>query len=420
MKAGFDRRVITPNIFENIELGGYGYFLSRRPEKLDGDLYVTSLAVEGNNGDIIAISSLDLVGLDDRVVRNIRGIASERTGIPSDNIMVVCTHTHSGPATLDILGCGAINHDYVEEVANVVIESIYYACSVMGDSTVGFNRTSVGGISYNREGRKELDTDLHLVKFEGNTDALLLNFSCHPTILGRSSTLLSRDYPGYAGNVLEDFLAINDSVLWTTGCCADIDPLVNKDRKDRAGIGDLASMGNRIAYGAFSAYRETETFPADVYVAGREVEFPFDESFAFDCEGEIEAYMQLKFGKNTDGFVRFMQELKKGLESPHLPKSRAAKISGFRIGNYALVGIPAEVYSSTGLSIRGEYPDTVLITCANGIVGYIPPMEEFERNTYAARRGQFIYNRRPFRHDCEEILRKNIEWVLDELDDVSR
>ena len=55
-----------------------------------------------------------------------------------------------------------------------------------------------------------------------------------------------------------------------------------------------------------------------------------------------------------------------------------------RIGRTVLVGLPFEVLSEISLRLKRAFPETVLVSAANGYEGYLPFAFEYERGGYEA------------------------------------
>jgi len=73
-----------------------------------------------------------------------------------------------------------------------------------------------------------------------------------------------------------------------------------------------------------------------------------------------------------------------------MPPTRELKIQAIRVGEMGIVGIPNEVYASTGVTIKAETPlePTMNISLANGSEGYIPPPEQHELGGYTTWRAR--------------------------------
>jgi neutral ceramidase len=61
-----------------------------------------------------------------------------------------------------------------------------------------------------------------------------------------------------------------------------------------------------------------------------------------------------------------------------------AEVQAITLNEYALVGIPAELFVELGLQIKERaYPMRAsVVGLANGMVGYVPPETAFERGGY--------------------------------------
>lgn len=73
-----------------------------------------------------------------------------------------------------------------------------------------------------------------------------------------------------------------------------------------------------------------------------------------------------------------------------MPPTRELKIQAIRLGEMGIVGIPNEVYASTGVTIKAETPlkPTMNISLANGNEGYIPPPEQHQLGGYTTWRAR--------------------------------
>lgn len=419
MRTGFAKADITPRLEERVELGGYGFFLNRVPETILDKINASAFVIEGNNSEKAAIVSLDLVGLEDRAIRRIRGHVEEITQIAEKNIIVSCTHTHSGPASMKILGCGEYNEDYIDRVVVPgAIRSVMFANGNLKDSQIGFGRTYVSPrINENRiEGGRSNDRTLDLMKVDSRKPSAMVNFSCHPVVLPKGSNAISRDYPG----ALIDRMKEEDvrSVMFTNGSCGDINPSAVRIMHGNASYEDARAMGSKLAEYALETMRETQTESGDVNVASIDVELPFDRVLGFyKMMKEFKNYAGKR--KNAPGYKgnniasRILNEWASTLD---LSGSRKVNITGIRIGKHVLLGLPGEIFSSTGLDIKDKYQNTTVLGYANGNAGYIPPKEEFAREgSYAIGAGQLIYNGKPFHADAEEILKNAALEVLKDL-----
>src|SRR5450759_816401 len=96
LKAGWSRIAITPEI--GVRLTGFSARQGVSTGVYD-DLYVRSLAIE-SEARAVALVSVEVLALDGDFVLVVKQAVSRRTGIPAANILIACTHTHSGPVTI--------------------------------------------------------------------------------------------------------------------------------------------------------------------------------------------------------------------------------------------------------------------------------------------------------------------------------
>ena len=390
MKIGYNGMDITPDITDTnkkINLSGYGYMTERCADSVLGNLENDNLVIWGNNGEVAAISGIDTIGLNLETVQKIRDEVYRKTGggIGKKKIILGCSHTHSGPPSARLYGAGDYDPDFVENIlVPRVSDSIAVAYWNMADGEIGLGRVKVAGVSYNREGRPDVDRKLTVVSASnGDSEFALLNYPCHLTVLGKDSKSVSSEYGGAARESLRSKIPKIKGAVWTTGCSGDIDPSVNEKRKNQTTGADVLQMGEAVGTAAAGIYRSIKREESNVYSAERTVK---------------------KWLEYIDGMKGgFLQNL----EFP---------ITAIRIGKDVYVSIPAEVHSSFGLELQKHYTDTTVISIGNGYEGYIPPMDAIRKGVYSgAPSTAFLFGRHPVKEDAEEILLSEAESLMDDV-----
>src|ERR1051325_9751161 len=93
LQAGVGRANLTPAI-GNWLLG----FASRDSgcTSIRDELYATALVLD-DGAMRVAVVSCDLLFLHPRIAAQVREIIETTTSLPGRNVMLCCTHTHSGP-----------------------------------------------------------------------------------------------------------------------------------------------------------------------------------------------------------------------------------------------------------------------------------------------------------------------------------
>ena len=228
LKAGMAKTVITPPV--GTQLSGYGGRTDPSTEVLD-DLYAKALVFDDGN-ERIALVVCDIIGFRIDMVNEMRAIIQQQTGIKPDNIMITCTHTHSGP------NLRSADSAYVESLKLHVAGAVAAAANSMkearvgaarGECHVGANRRHPNSPSgpYNLYKYPDgiMDPTVMVLRVEdtaGNIIGLVTNHAGHPVAWGSRELGISRDYPGFAIDVLEKVWGDDVVAIFLQGCCGDL------------------------------------------------------------------------------------------------------------------------------------------------------------------------------------------------------
>jgi len=93
---------ITPPVGLELSGGWFGPSVG-----IHDELYAKALILE-SGGDTVGLITADLIGFGTRYADRIRAGAAERLGTSPRNVMVSCSHTHSGPGTMKLREWGAL------------------------------------------------------------------------------------------------------------------------------------------------------------------------------------------------------------------------------------------------------------------------------------------------------------------------
>ncbi|MGQ9524089.1 MAG: SCP2 sterol-binding domain-containing protein [Armatimonadota bacterium] len=204
LQAGAARVTITPKGQSWIA----GYESNRRSEGTIGELYASCLAlkVEADQKPVVVVA-LDLIGLPNSEVNKIRSLLPD---LPPENVLIACTHTHSGPDTIGLWGPNdtttGLDAEYMQYLRQQIAECIKRAISSMRPAVLKLaGAVEVKGVSRNARVPQILDTELsalQAVELSGQPFATLVNFACHPEIFhGRKITA---DFPLYLYRRIEE------------------------------------------------------------------------------------------------------------------------------------------------------------------------------------------------------------------------
>ena len=163
LSAGVSVVSISPPI--GVELSGYGFYLERGCDGVRDEVLCKALVLD-DGARKVAVVANDLIGLDRETVTWIRRRIEEHTGIPPDHVLLACSHTHSGPATIRLRGCGEVDDGYVHLLARKIVGAVAMACENMEPVTVRVGHGECG-LGFNRVVRgARVDPEVGVLRFD--------------------------------------------------------------------------------------------------------------------------------------------------------------------------------------------------------------------------------------------------------------
>ena len=414
LRVGYGEKTITPHL--GIELTGYGFYLNRRAESVLDDLKVRTLFLKQGSVDIVLISC-DLLGFTVTFSDIIREEIASQYGIPSTNILLTCTHTHSGPATQPLPGMGKVDLNELDRIKRAIEEAVREAEAGCREADVSFISEAIEPIGYNRtRGDFEgIDPILRGVIFRQQKEKIyLLNYACHPVTLGRSREI-SADWPGA---VIREIEKEGHRGIFFQGFCGDIDPVTHMNRWGSGSREDLLSYGKRIVQSALKAERKAIVHEKTTLKAvEKRIRLPLAVCQKDEIEGE--ARMTLENNMDFPSAERFIDEWKMRAYNQHSefeqnPFMKNVPLQVMAIGQLKILGVPAEVFCGMGIHLQKKYHPLLTVGFANGNIGYLPDRNGFQdplkyETTWASK----IYSVFPFSEETEQILMEEMRALLD-------
>jgi hypothetical protein len=215
-KAGAARRAITPRLGARpVFLAGFSS--DRRAMSVNDDLYARALAL--GCGDVaLVLVTCDLIGLPHGDALEMRAdLAAALRQSPVANrpasveLVVACTHTHSGPDTLGLWGpddnTSGADPEYLAFVRREVVAVALEALDALRPARMCQASAPFPGWVKNVRAPDVVDDELAVLRFEDEGErhiATLLNLACHPEVLPDSSHVVSADFAGAACGALEE------------------------------------------------------------------------------------------------------------------------------------------------------------------------------------------------------------------------
>jgi neutral ceramidase len=394
IKAGIGRVTITPPV------GIYLIGMERYDDShgLRDDLYATALALSNGDTETVLVS-LDVLSVHPELVRRVGELVEAQMHIPSQNLLLCATHCHSGPATYAYPDSPLLNIAYVDNLIHLLAGLVRIAHDRLvpaqlgfgrGKSNIGVNRRltrpdGVTVIDANPEGPTDHEVGVLRVDDTGGKSlAVLVNYACHPVVLGTQSNVISSDWPGAMRRKIEN--STGGKVLYLQGAGADINPQPGQptDREDV-----LERLGSEIGDEVLRVWNAISTAPAEkLSAAGRKIWLPLMP--VSQHAGQMPELVEL--GGAVRGLTYEQLQIWLHQRSPWSAElqgqgddqAAAMEMHALRAGEVALVTAGGEIFSRTGLAVkrRSPFSQTLFAGYTNGKVGYIPLPEEYGRGGY--------------------------------------
>jgi hypothetical protein len=248
-RAGVARVDITPPAGHL--MGGYSA-RTHGATGLHDPLYATVLVIE-SGGNSLALVTCDLRSF---VSTRVGELARQKFGIQDTLINV--SHTHSGPLTWEL------RSPWYTETEDKMVAAIGEAKRAMfpaalsvstGSIYLGFNRRKVANgraAMWWRNAEKlpshPLDPTVNVLQVkdeQGKTRAVLVNYACHPSVLGPDNYDYSADYPGALKRYVESQQP-GAIALFIQGAAGDINPYRDKEPVAGQGFQAVEEMGQAL------------------------------------------------------------------------------------------------------------------------------------------------------------------------------
>ncbi|MFW9877700.1 MAG: neutral/alkaline non-lysosomal ceramidase N-terminal domain-containing protein, partial [Candidatus Thorarchaeota archaeon] len=195
-----------------VYLAGFGDPGVRPALAVHDDIYARCLILE-YDGKTIVFIALDLIGYMIDQVDLIRIELEDKYELDADNVIIACTHTHSGPDTLGLWNLPypipGVNWPYMFYVKDQIMECIDQAYQNMEMAYIRFASASVPGLMKNSRDEGRVYPDLTVMKvtgWNGQTIATMINYAGHPEVLVGDNLEITSDYAGYLRDKVEEEL----------------------------------------------------------------------------------------------------------------------------------------------------------------------------------------------------------------------
>lgn len=372
LRAGYADCDVTPG--RDVSLCGYAFRQSNLTPGNAGPrdpIMVRVLALR-DHLEAAALISVDVAFIPTDVCRRARRTVADRLETDPSRVILAATHTHSGPMLFSSKDSsenpGAPAARYTEKLFTNIVETAVRAAALTYPVSVAVQEAPLG-LGYTRlveTDRGTLNcwepqqfprrppapaTDstcsvLSLRQVNGPRHYLLWSTPFHPVVLGKTSRLVSADYPGNACRMINETLPGARSIF-VLGACGETQPWIATQENPDA-VDTVAR-----AAASFVALLSHGTERVSAPDSG-----PLLKTVADTLEvGDMEIDLAI-----------------------------------WKMGQVTVVASSIELFGELALRLRRKIGGKVILaTCANGTTCYLPPAGAFDKGGYevdaAARRG---------------------------------
>ena len=400
MKAG--KAVVDISPTKSMFLWGYPH-VERMSTGVNDPLCASVLFLSNAHSSLMTIA-LDLLYISAEDTSEIRDRIAKQVDIEPSRIMISCSHTHSGPVTVELVISGSdsvvppVDKEYMGQVKDKIVAAAIEATGNLVDAEIAVTSANINGVGCNRNDEKGLrDPEAGIIVVRDVSTKKIFTLSViycmHPTVLHEDSTLISSDFPGYARKYIQQKFGNDTVVCYHTGPQGNQSPRYHVKAQTFAEAERLGNILGRSIVDAVIALNDND-FEIEALL---DVAVSRIESVRKPVQSLAEAEANLIFRQNE--FERLKREnaghgpirtaecsvfgaeeavyvakcAEDGSLDAALDKYKELEVQVFRIGDCFLVGLQGELFVEYSLAIKKQAAGKVFVLCCtNGETqGYI-------------------------------------------------
>ena len=430
-QAGFARVDITPPLGSPLA----GYSKVRISDHILDPIELNCVAFSDGENTAVLITE-DLLYVMENVATELRAKIAKRCGIPADHVFMQGLHQHTSlriGTRPHVWGPGFNDKTYLDvlyrkfcDVAQLAIADLKDAELLQAEaqtpeplSFIRRYRMKDGSFVTN-PGRgnpdvlgplDEADNTVRLLRFkrEEADDIALVNFSCHPDVIG--GTGFSADWPGFARRYTETALDGVKCIL-VNGAQGDsnhINPLRNKEEELlRRGYKHADFMGKMISDTAVSLWEKG--VPMETGRVWGKVEMLYNATNTTGIERTLECQqIRAEIARGERPQFKTSTEIASNARIAEIQKElifQKVPVSVLCIGKAGFVGFGGEPFTRYATNAREVGAPMYIVTACltNGGQGYLPTARAFEEGGYEAGSSRFTPTLEQEAKDCVKKL----------------
>ena len=421
-RAGAFAMDVTPQKFPVSVNGG---FADNIATKANDPLHARCLVLDDGKTKL-AVVVVDSCMLPRELLDNAKALAEKATKIPSSHMMISATHTHTAPTSTPVFG-SPVNADYVEFLTEKIAEGIAKADSNLTPAEWARGSVQEPSLLFNRRWKMKpgvLNSDpfgdttdqvrmnpghqlpdlleqagptdpefsfLAVRSLKGEPIALLANYSLH--YVG-DLPALSADYFGVFAELVGPAIGAKEGFvgILSNGTSGDVNNVDYKNAPVKTKPGERSRTVAGVLAGHVGKAYPKLRFSKECTLAAAQTELELKVRKPAEAE-VVRAKAILDKAGDGKRTARDDVYAHETVEMQKYPDAVKCKLQALRIGDLAIVGIPCEVFTEIGLTIKKASPlkATFTISLANGYNGYLPTPAQHKLSGYETWRARSSY-----------------------------
>lgn len=422
LHAGAATTAITPGLGVSL----CGSTLPRSADHIHDELHARCLVLD--NGDTrIALVVLDLIAATKEWLSEIKHQLHGFTGIPLANILISCTHTHSGPVPVHVFQSN-VEKAYLAWAGPRVVDCVRIAVKRLQPARIGWAVGKEDRVVFNRRYFMKAGTKLPS-PFPGIEDRVKMNPGELNAAIDRPAGPIDPDvavlavqkatnpsgqplavWASYALHYVGRNPASDVSADYFSAVADRVQELTGGPRRDpkqpfvamlaNACFGDINNIDVRRSSRPATPYRQiyavADMVAGAIHDKWRTIEYhdwvplatqekTLDLAVRKPAADEVKQAKEL-LERAPQGPLTTLPEIyaRETIQLVDWPEQFRTPVQALRIGDLGICALPGEPFCQTGLDIKAKSPfkPTFLVGMANDYAGYLPTEEQHALGGY--------------------------------------
>jgi hypothetical protein len=406
LRAGAAELDITPPLGCHL----VGYFQDRIAEDIHDELHVRALALD-NGQCTLGLIVCDLIDLPVRVVEGAKARIEEVTGVAPGQVLISCTHTHTGPSAVGALGTPdepeyaawlipriadafVLAHRRLRPVqaarlSGACPEEVHNRRWHMRDGSVRMNPGYENPDAVRPAGPTDPELGVLVLRDaeSGAPVGLYANLALH-YVGSRDGLAVSADYFGEYTRAIQRIAGAAFVPIISNGCQGNINncDFTRPAREAPTPYHQIERVANVVAAETWKQWcllRESD-WADDVSLGATLIRVPFNARMPKPDELAAARKLYESEENSTDAEWLYARELVLMTEQP---SQWEIPLQAMHVGDLGIVGLHGEVFVEVGLDIKARSPfaQTLVVGLANGSAGYVATDQALTEGSYETR-----------------------------------